>query len=126
MKQTDQIKLNASALHQKLRRATFTQRQVHGHTELVTLRTLMESGIALPVAVVTAWKKLLPYYVDPQSNDYAQRVVSGEILASKFVRQAAERFLGDLEDGWKRGLFYDSEAAHHVPNSFRLLNHSQS
>ena len=125
MKQADQIKLNASALHQKLLRATFTQRQVPGHTELVTLRELMESGIALPAAVVTAWKKLLPYYVDPQPNDYARRVVSGEILASKFVRQAAERFLGDLEDGWKRGLFYDSEAAQHITNFFGLLKHSK-
>jgi len=121
----DTQQLQAVLLHGKLLRATFRQRRVPGKTELVTLRALLESGTALPVSVMAAWTKLEPHYTEPQHNDYAQRVLSGEILASKFVRQAAERFLGDLEDGHKRGIFYDSEAAQHITDFFGLLKHSK-
>lgn len=47
---------------------------------------------------------------DPTS-DYARRVVSGEIVAGKFVRLACQRHLDDLETGAARGLYFDREIA---------------
>ncbi|WP_287994604.1 terminase large subunit [Acidiphilium sp.] len=44
-------------------------------------------------------------------TDYAQAVVSGEIVAGPHVRDAAARHLRDIEEGPKRGLVWDVEAA---------------
>lgn len=125
MSKAEANKLNASMLHQKLLRATFSLRIVPGKTTLATLRELAESGEKLPAAVVAGWQKLKPFYVDPQPNDYAKRAASGEVLASSFVRQAAERFLDDIDHGHERGIFFDPEAAQHVLNFFTLLKQSK-
>ena len=45
---------------------------------------------------------------------YVRDVLSGEILAGKFVRLACQRFLGDLENAPTRGLTFDAGAAQHV------------
>jgi phage terminase large subunit-like protein len=121
----DTQKLQAVVLHGKLLRATFSQRIVPGKTTLVTLRELMESGTELPNAVLAGWQKLEPLYIDPVPNDYAQKAASGEVLVSKYVRQAAERFLDDLQTGHERGIFFDPEAAQHIVNFFELLKHSK-
>jgi phage terminase large subunit-like protein len=121
----DSRKLQAVFLHGKLLRATFSLRIVPRKTNLATLRELVESGTELPDAVLAGWEKLKPYYVEPEPNDYAQKASSGEVLVSKFVRQAAERFLDDIDHGDERGIFFDSEAAQHVLNFFTLLKQSK-
>ena len=51
----------------------------------------------------------------PDSADlttrYARRVVAGDVVAGPYVRDACARHLRDLEDGPKRGLFWDAEVA---------------
>lgn len=46
-----------------------------------------------------------------RTRDYAEAVVSGEIVAGPHVRNACRRHLKDLEDADKRGLHFDHEAA---------------
>ena len=42
---------------------------------------------------------------------YALAVVAGEIVAGPHVRNACRRHLKDLQDGHKRGLYFDQAAA---------------
>ena len=42
---------------------------------------------------------------------YTHGVVSGEILACRFVKLACQRHLDDLENGHGRGLYFDEDAA---------------
>lgn len=58
-------------------------------------------------------------------HEYAQRVVSGEIAACKWVRLACERHLRDLETGAMRGLRFDEEAADRAIQFFGFLRHSK-
>lgn len=44
-------------------------------------------------------------------TDYAQKVCSGELIAGPHVRNTCKRHLNDLENGHKRGLFWDLQAA---------------
>lgn len=44
-------------------------------------------------------------------TDYAQAVASGDIVAGPHVRDAAARHLRDIDEGPKRGLAWDAEAA---------------
>lgn len=46
-----------------------------------------------------------------RTTQYARDVVSGKIVAGKFVRLAAKRHLDDLKQGEKRGLSWDQAAA---------------
>ena len=46
-----------------------------------------------------------------RATSYAEAVVSGEILAGPHVRNACRRHLKDLEEGGRRGLRFDTEAA---------------
>lgn len=48
---------------------------------------------------------------DDPATAYAQAVEAGEIVAGPHVRAAARRHLDDLENGPKRGLVWDAEAA---------------
>jgi len=48
------------------------------------------------------------------SIQYAESVLSGEILACKWVHLACERHLNDLKNGKERGLWFDYEAADYV------------
>jgi phage terminase large subunit-like protein len=47
-----------------------------------------------------------------------------DIPANKYVQLARLRHEADLEEGWKRGLFYDEDAADHAVDFFSLLKHS--
>jgi phage terminase large subunit-like protein len=51
--------------------------------------------------------------------------VAGEVVTGKLVRAACERHLRDLEDGGKRGLHYDEDAAALAFEFFDLLTHSK-
>ena len=55
------------------------------------------------------------------SIKYANDVLSGEILACKWVQLAARRFLDDLEHGHERGLRFDFGIADHVLEFFSYL-----
>src|SRR5689334_21299849 len=46
-----------------------------------------------------------------RTREYAEAVLSGQIIAGPHVRNACRRHLKDLEDGRERGLHFDHEAA---------------
>jgi phage terminase large subunit-like protein len=46
-----------------------------------------------------------------RATDYAERVLSGEIVAGPHVRNACRRHLDDLSEGEKRGIWFDEDAA---------------
>ena len=52
---------------------------------------------------------------------YADEVLSGKVLACKWVRLACERFLDDLDHGHERGLYFDENAANHALKFFPQL-----
>jgi len=52
-------------------------------------------------------------------------VLSGDIVACKWVRLACERHCRDLIEGSERGLFFDPDAAEHAIDFFGLLRHSK-
>ncbi|BGI52706.1 MAG: terminase large subunit [Candidatus Hamiltonella defensa (Ceratovacuna japonica)] len=54
---------------------------------------------------------------------YAERVVSGEILAGEYVRLACQRFLDDLQNGEERGIVFSQPRAQHVLDFYRFLPH---
>lgn len=58
-------------------------------------------------------------------TDYAERVVSGEIVAGKPVRLACERHLRDLENAHERGLFFDEDAAQRAVDFIQHCKHSK-
>src|SRR5690554_2060305 len=53
-----------------------------------------------------------------RATEYAQAVVSGEVVAGPHVRNACRRHLLDLEEGHKRGLWFDHEAAQYAFDFF--------
>jgi phage terminase large subunit-like protein len=59
---------------------------------------------------MTATKPILCSTLD-RATDYAERVLSGEIVAGPHVRNACRRHLDDLKKGHKRGLWYDEVEA---------------
>ncbi|ACQ68071.1 terminase [Candidatus Williamhamiltonella defendens] len=54
---------------------------------------------------------------------YAERVVSGEILACQYVRLACLRFLDDLKNGEARGIYFSRPRAQHVLNFYKVIPH---
>lgn len=56
-------------------------------------------------------------------TQYAEAVLSGEVVAGRLVRLACERHLRDLADGAARGLRFDEAEAERVIGFFRLLPH---
>lgn len=46
-----------------------------------------------------------------RTTEYASKVISGEIIAGRYVRAACKRHLDDLKNGHKRGLYFDVEQA---------------
>lgn len=54
---------------------------------------------------------------------YAAGVMSGEIVACKWVRLAVERHLNDLENAAERGLYFDENAAWHIIDFFQFTRH---
>lgn len=56
-----------------------------------------------------------------RATEYARRVVAGDIVAGPPVRNQCARHLRDLNDGWRRGVFYDEEAAAATYRFFETL-----
>jgi phage terminase large subunit-like protein len=55
------------------------------------------------------------------AEKYIAGVLSGKVLASKWVRLACERHVRDLKEGPKRGLRFNRQAAQHVIDYFPLF-----
>ncbi len=55
------------------------------------------------------------------SVKYAEQVLSGKILACRWVKLACQRHLDDLKVGHKRGLYFDEEAADYAMEFFGHL-----
>ena len=55
------------------------------------------------------------------SEQYANDVLSGKILACRWVHLACQRFLDDLKHGHERGLWFDYDAADHALEFFSYL-----
>jgi phage terminase large subunit-like protein len=64
-------------------------------------------------------------YPDHPSTEYAVKVLSGEIVACKWIKLACLRHLTDLEHGQKRGLEFSEVAADRVLDFFTILKHSK-
>jgi phage terminase large subunit-like protein len=79
------------------------------------------SDTAAPVAAPAAALPPAPNAADT-AKLYAADVLGGQIVAGKFVRQACERFIGDLRDGPARGITFDSAAAQHVVSYISALD----
>lgn len=54
---------------------------------------------------------------------YADDVVSGRVVACRWVRLAVERHLNDLQTGHERGLYFDEDAAWHIIDFFQFCTH---
>lgn len=54
---------------------------------------------------------------------YAERVVSGDIVAGELVRLACRRFFHDLEHGPGRGVYFDEDRAQHVLDFYNFVPH---
>ncbi|MGK6325757.1 terminase large subunit [Erwinia sp. DT-104] len=54
---------------------------------------------------------------------YAERVISGEIVACKYVKQACARFLDDLAVGEQRNVFFSESRAQHILNFYKFVPH---
>ena len=56
-----------------------------------------------------------------RTREYAESVVSGEIVAGPHVRNACHRHLRDLEEGHSRGLWFDIDAAEYAFDFFENI-----
>ena len=56
---------------------------------------------------------------------YIDGVLSGEIIACKYVKLAVQRHLKDLKTGRERGLYFDPKTAQLVIDFFSLLQHTR-
>ncbi len=54
---------------------------------------------------------------------YAERVLSGEIVAGELVRLACRRFLNDLEHGPARGIYFSEDRAQHILDFYNFIPH---
>jgi phage terminase large subunit-like protein len=54
---------------------------------------------------------------------YAERVVSGEIVAGELVRLACRRFLHDIEHGAERGVYFNESRAQHILDFYNFVPH---
>lgn len=59
------------------------------------------------------------------AEQYARDVISGKIIACRWVRLACERHVDDLAHAHKRGLHFDIEAAEYVLHFIGMLRHSK-
>jgi phage terminase large subunit-like protein len=59
------------------------------------------------------------------AEKYIEDVISGRVVAGKFVRLAVERHVRDLEQGAARGLRFDRDAAIHAIEYFQFTCHSK-
>ena len=54
---------------------------------------------------------------------YAERVLSGEIVAGELVRLSCQRFLNDLEHGPERGVYFYEDRAQHILDFYNFVPH---
>jgi phage terminase large subunit-like protein len=54
---------------------------------------------------------------------YAERVLTGEIVAGELVRLSCQRFLNDLEHGPERGVYFSEERAQHILDFYNFVPH---
>lgn len=54
---------------------------------------------------------------------YAERVLTGEIVAGELVRLACQRFLNDLEHGPERGVYFSEDRAQHILDFYNFVPH---
>ena len=54
---------------------------------------------------------------------YAERVLSGEIVAGELVRLSCQRFLNDLEHGPERGVYFSEDRAQHILDFYNFVPH---
>lgn len=54
---------------------------------------------------------------------YAERVVSGEIVAGELVHLACRRFFHDLEHGPERGVYFNEDRAQHILDFYNFVPH---
>ncbi|MDH2121653.1 terminase large subunit [Pantoea brenneri] len=54
---------------------------------------------------------------------YAECVLSGEIVAGELVRLACQRFLNDLEHGPERGIYFSEDRAQHILDFYNFVPH---
>ncbi|NBJ34463.1 terminase large subunit [Serratia fonticola] len=54
---------------------------------------------------------------------YAERVISGEIVAGELVRLACLRFQHDLEHGPERGVYFSESRAQHILDFYNFIPH---
>jgi phage terminase large subunit-like protein len=59
------------------------------------------------------------------AEQYARDVISGKIIACKWVILACERHVHDLEHGHERGLYFDTEEAEQKLQFIGMLRHSK-
>lgn len=59
------------------------------------------------------------------AHKYAEDVVSGKILAGKYIKLACKRHLEDLKFAGKRGFYFSNKAAEHILEFFKFLKHSK-
>ncbi len=59
------------------------------------------------------------------AEQYARDVVSGKVVAGKFVVLACKRHIHDLRHAKERGYYFDSEAGQNVIDFIQLLKHSK-
>lgn len=58
-------------------------------------------------------------------GQYVEQVLSGQIVAGKWAREACERHVRDLQAGEARGLRFDEPAAERAVQFFSFLKHSK-
>lgn len=59
------------------------------------------------------------------ADQYAEDVISGKIVAGRYVYLACKRHQHDLEHGHERGLYLDYDAGQHIIDFFSFLHHSK-
>ena len=65
-------------------------------------------------------KKLHP------AEKYLEDIRDGKVVTSKYVKMAVDRHFRDMEDGHKRGLYFDRDAALHFIDFFEeFLQHTE-
>ena len=59
------------------------------------------------------------------AEEYAQQVISGEVLVCEYVRLAVERYYNDLDVALDRGWHFDRKAASRAINFIQKLKHTK-
>jgi phage terminase large subunit-like protein len=77
------------------------------------------------VAKVCGRRKSQPATTVRVVNDYIEGVLNGTVIAGELIRLAVKRHLLDLQNGKKRGLYFDEQKASDAIEFFSYLKHSK-